>query len=261
MSQAPTPSESPEINPQPTAIGDAAPAGEDWLGILRRLGPAGVLGIVSVTLPLVGLVTLVSVLGTLAPWLRGHAEVGIAIYVVGFSVLAGIAVLPTHAAAIAGGWAFGFAVGLPAALAGFVGGSLIGYAIARPTAGDRVTRLIEENPKWKAVYDALLRSGFWRALAIVTLLRLPPNSPFAVTNLLLASTGVPLPVYALGTLFGMMPRITVIVWIASHVAQLEFSSAGGWWTTAIGVVITLFVLAVIGSIAQRAIQRVTAQQQ
>jgi MFS family permease len=34
---------------------------------------------------------------------------------------------------------------------------------------------------------------------IVTLVRLPPNSPFAITNLVLASAGVPRPVYLLGT--------------------------------------------------------------
>ena len=66
-----------------------------------------------------------------------------------------------------------------AALVGFTGGGLLGYQVARRVSKDRVEELIEGNPKARAIRDALRRRGPWRTLLVVTLLRLPPNSPFA----------------------------------------------------------------------------------
>ncbi|MFN0135810.1 MAG: TVP38/TMEM64 family protein [Phycisphaerae bacterium] len=245
---------------RPADTTTAAPKADvlDLAALFKRLGPTGPLAVIAATLPLVGAITLISTLGTVAPWLQSHAELGIALYIVGFAILAGVALLPTHASAILGGWAFGFAMGLPAALAGFVGGALIGYAIARPVAGDRVVAIISEHKKWRAVYDALLNSGFWRALLIVTLLRLPPNSPFAMTNLVLASTRVPLLVYSIGTTLGMIPRIAIVVWLSSHVAQLDFGLGKNWWMIAGGIVLTLIVFAIIAQIGHQAILKVTA---
>lgn len=233
----------------------------DFDAMLKRLGPAGPLAMAAATLPLIGLFTLISTMSLVAPWLRNHAELGIAIYIAGFAILAGVALLPTHAAAIAGGWAFGFAVGFPAALAGFVGGALIGYAIARPVAGSRVVEIVSENKKWRAVYDTLLQSGFWKALLIVTLLRLPPNSPFAMTNVVLAATRVPLLTYFIGTTIGMMPRIAIIVWVSASVSQLDFGLGESWLMFGVGILITLVIFAIIALIARRAIVSVTAAEQ
>ncbi|MBI5864916.1 MAG: TVP38/TMEM64 family protein [Planctomycetes bacterium] len=226
--------------------------------LYQRLGAVGPLAIAASTLPLVGLIAIISQLNAVAPWLKSHDSLGVAMYVGGFALLAGVAILPTHAAAILGGWAFGFAIGYPAALAGFLGGALLGYSIARPAAGTRVTALISEHPKWKAVYDALLGSGVLKSLLIVALLRLPPNSPFAITNLVFAATRVPLIPFAVGTLLGMAPRIGLIVWAAHQASALDLKAGPGRWTLAIGIAVTLAVLAIVGSLAKRAIDRVTA---
>lgn len=225
--------------------------------IFKRLGPAGFLGLAAALLPLIGLVFIVTQLTVVGQWLRSHPE-GVWLYVGSFAILSGIAILPTQASAIVGGWSFGFSVGLAATLAGFVGGALIGYAIARPTAGMRVVRLIEEKAKWRAVYQALLKSGFWRTLLIVTLLRLPPNSPFAITNVVLAATRVPLVPYTVGTVVGMFPRIAIIVWIAAHMAALDLSIGRNWLVLGGTAVATVLILGVIGVIAKRAIERVAA---
>jgi len=47
--------------------------------------------------------------------------------------------------------------------------------------------------------------------------RIPPNSPFSLTNLALSTTGVPLWIYVLGTAVGMLPRTALVVWLASRV--------------------------------------------
>lgn len=224
---------------------------------LRRLGPTGPLAIAAATLPPLGGFALLAFLNPLGEWLHGHQLAGWFLYVAGFALLAGLALLPTYAQAVLGGWAFGVAAGLPAALLGFVGAAALGYGVARWFSGDRVVRIIEEKPKWRAVYDALLRSGRWRTLLIVTLVRLPPNSPFAMTNLILSATRVPLSLYLLGTAIGMAPRTAVAVTVASGLKTLDFKELQHPWLLVAGAVVTIAVLGVIGLIANRAIARVT----
>jgi uncharacterized membrane protein YdjX (TVP38/TMEM64 family) len=237
--------------------------------LVKRLGPASALAVVAVALPPLGGFAVLGFMNPISLWLDSHAGSGPVIYALAFALLAGLALLPTYAQAILGGWAFGVAVGFPAALVGFTGGALLGYAIARPTAADRVTRVIDEHPKWAAVRDALLpgthdaRRGFWRTLGIVTLLRLPPNSPFAITNLVLASVRVPPVIYALGTVIGMSPRTAAAVWFG-HTLRGQFPSFTEGldapkpvWLFVAMVAATALVLAVIGMIANRAIARVT----
>ncbi len=192
-------------------------------------------------------------------WLRSLDEGGILLYVLAFAVCAGLALLPTYAQAALGGWAFGFAIGFPAALGGFLGGALIGYVIALRATGERVIQLIDEKPKWKAVYQALLQSGFWRTLLIVTLVRLPLNSPFAITNLVMAATRVPPVAYVLGTLFGMAPRTAAAVFLAAGVREVAFESTKDKWLWITSFAITIVIVIVVGHIANKAIARVTAR--
>lgn len=240
----------------------AASAGE----IAKRLGPVAFLGVWSAAIPPLGSVALFYFMDDIGLWLRSHESLGVVLYAAGFAVLAGLALLPTYASAILGGWAFGMGLGYPAALAGFLGGSLIGYAVAKPTAGERVINLIDERPKWKVVRKALLESGFGRMLLIITLLRLPPNSPFAITNLVLASVRVPLGAYVIGTLVGMAPRTGIVLYLAAQISQ-KFSEHAKdaakadkpWWYIVAGVVLSILALVVIGFIANRALEKVTSE--
>jgi len=182
-------------------------------------------------------------------------------------VLSGLALLPTYAQAILGGWAFGIGVGLPAALAGFFGGSLIGYAVASRFASERAMAVLDEHPRWMAVRDALVGdgagSGFWRTLGIVSLVRLPPNSPFALTNLLMASVRVPRLAFALGTLIGMAPRTAVVLYLATliqgEISRDAVRGAKPWWFVPLAIVLAIVVLVVIMRIANRAVQRVVGE--
>lgn len=235
--------------------------------LVRTAGSTGPLAVAAATLPAIGGFLLLGTLNPLGMWLREHEMAGVVLYVLGFALLSGLALLPTYAQAILGGWAFGVKVGLPAALLGFVGGSLIMYTIVRIASGERIVDAIDASPKWRTVRMALVGGshgeGFWRTTGTVALVRLPPNSPFALTNLVLASVRTPVGPFALGTLVGMAPRTALAVAVAS-VIEGEFNSEAieatrpGWFApVAIGV--TLVVFFVLYRIGKRAIEKVAAQ--
>ena len=232
--------------------------------LARALGPTGLLGIVWTAAPAVCGTLLLASLGPLSEWLLYHRPVGLALYTVVFVLGAGLGFLPTYAQSILGGWVFGLAAGLPAALVGFTGGGALGYAVARRVSRDRVLERIEGNVKARAIRDALVGRGPWRTFLVVTLLRLPPNSPFALTNLVMASTGVSLPAFLAGTLLGMLPRTAVAVALAAAASATGAEDIQtlvrhrGPGLLAAGILGGMAVLGILGTIARRALQRVTA---
>lgn len=232
--------------------------------VIRKLGPAGLLGLVWTAMPaLMGILLLMNI-ESLSAWLKEHPELGLAGYVSVFILSAGLGLLPTYAQSILGGWVFGIAYGLPAALVGFGGASIIGYYVARTVSQDRVDKVIKSKPKWNAVRDALVGGGFWKTLGIVSLVRMPPNSPFALTNMVLSTTGVPLLPYVIGTVIGMTPRTALAVGLAAAgstkaagIRTFIEESRGNKWILIGGLVTMFVVLGVVGAIANKALARVT----
>lgn len=225
--------------------------------VFRRLGPAGPLAALAMILPALGGWVLLFYAPTLGPWLRDQGWTGVVIYVVGFALLAGTALLPTYAQALLAGFAFGTVQGSLAAIAGFTGAAVIGYLIAARASGDRVVALIDSQPKWRAVYNALAGGGFWRTLGLVTLIRVPPNSPFAVTNLVFASTRVNALIYTVGTIVGMTPRTVVAVIIGAGWSEWQEEQDKPLWLIIVSVVTALIVIGIIGRLANQAVARVT----
>lgn len=216
------------------------------------LGP---LALLAAVLPAAGGFVLLGYMSSVSEWLRSHQETGLAIYISGFIVLAGLALLPTYAQSLLAGFAFGVWVGVPAALAGFTGASLLAYVITVNVAQDRLTKVLESKPKWNAVYRALLGQSWARTWLLVVLIRLPPNSPFALTNLVLASARVPVSAYVLGTLVGMLPRSALAVGIGASLTQFSAAQPMDWRLSVGGIVSTLIVVLIIGTLAQRALKQ------
>ena len=208
--------------------------------------------------PLSGIV-LLGTLNRLGPWLRLQEGAGVALYIGGFAVLGGLALLPTYAPSLLGGWAFGAWWGSVAALAGFLGAALIGYALSRRVSGDRLQALLSEHTKWNAVYEALLRSGFWKATLIVTLLRLPPNAPFAATNVTMAALRVPVGPYAIGTCAGLAPRTSAVAALGASLSTLDVTDAGQAGYFAGGLILTFVALGIIGWMARGALRDLEAR--
>jgi uncharacterized membrane protein YdjX (TVP38/TMEM64 family) len=227
-----------------------------WIG---KLGPLGPLAVFAIVVPPVSGVLLLGTMHRLGPWLREHQTPGLLLYLTAFTVLGGLALLPTYAQSLLGGWAFGFAAGLPAVLSGFAGAALVSYAIASRVSGDRLEKLLAENPRWDGVYRILLHSNFWRALAILTLVRLPPSAPFAATHVALSAMRAPVVPFVLGTIFGIAPRATAVVYAGAGLSMLDLSNRGqtGWF--ALGLVSTVLVVAALGWWANRTLKRVDAQ--
>lgn len=258
---APVPTSPAAPDPGPATQPDGPAAGGS---LLSRLGPASVLGVLALVLPPINGILLIAYMASASEWLRSHQDVGLLIYAGAFAASAGLALLPTYAQSALGGYAFGAALGLPAALAGFGGGAVIGYEIARRASGDRVERILAEKPKWQAVRDALVKDhesrGFWKTAGMVALLRCPPNSPFALANLVMASVKVPRGPFVLGTLVGMAPRTALAVAIGAGVErftkdQLERAVPG--WVWGAGIALTVVVVVIVGAIADRAVKRIT----
>lgn len=231
----------------------------------RRVGPTGLLGLAWIIAPpLAGIYLLVEI-ESISQWLLDHRDFGIILYTVIFILSAGVGLLPTYAQAILGGWVFGLWLGYPAALLGFAGASVIGYLIARTVSKDRIIRQVEENVKARAIRDSLIGHGPVKTFFVVTLLRMPPNSPFALTNLIMASTGVALLPYVIGTLIGMAPRTGAAVFLAHMGRQsganniTEVIEHRGTITIVIGLVLTFIVLGIIGYMANRALERVAGK--
>lgn len=252
--------------PKLRANGEESPRPIPWLeqfggarGLIRRLGPVGPLAAIAASLPAInGFIVLASI-GWLGPWLEEQGTAGFVIYVSAFTLLAGLALLPTYATALLAGRAFGLQLGSGLALMGIVGAAAVGYLVARRASGDRVVQIIESQPKWKAVYEALVKCRPAKGLAIITLLRVPPNSPFAIANLVMATCKVRPWTYLIGTLVGIAPRTVAAVFIGQTIRAGAEGSKPAWYVIG-GIVLAIVVVIVIGVIANRAIVRMTQPQ-
>jgi uncharacterized membrane protein YdjX (TVP38/TMEM64 family) len=220
----------------------------NFAALFKRLGPAGPLAIIAVTLPALGGFLLLASMNPAGKWLKSHGDAGILIYASGFALAAGLAILPTYSLAA-------------------LGGSIIGYLTGRAASGERVEALIEEQPRWATIRDALIgnktRRNPLKTLLIITLLRLPPNSPFAMTNLVLASVRVPFLLYVLGTAIGMAPRTLLVAFLASKIQSEVFDPnavSSPKWLIPVGVVMLVAVFAVLNHIAKKALAAATRPQ-
>ena len=230
-----------------------------WIkGIVKCLGPAGPLAVMASTLPPLGGFVLLGFMGSIAPWLRDMGWGGVAFYMIRFIILAAMSLLPTYACSILGGYTFGFWIGLPASILSFCGAGLLAYLINRGATGDRVLMIFREHPKWELIRRALIGSGFWRALWIITLIRIPPTSPFALGNFVFAATRAPIWPYLLGTAIGMTPRTGAVVWAAWHFHSLDLKQNG--WVYAATAAVTIAVIAAVSAVANRAMRHMTREQ-
>jgi uncharacterized membrane protein YdjX (TVP38/TMEM64 family) len=111
------------------------------------------------------------------------------------------------------------------------------------------------------VRDALVGGSWLKTFGIVALVRLPPNSPFALTNLILASVRVRLSAFIVGSIVGMAPRTGLILYLASQFRTIDAGEAvkqeKPWWWFAGSIALGFIVLAILGLIARRTLDHVT----
>src|SRR5206468_13112101 len=105
-----------------------------------------------------------------------------------------------------------------------------------------------DHPRWDTIRRALAEENSLKTMWIVFLLRLSPVLPFGTTNILLATSGVRLPIYLLGTVVGMIPRIGVIIVAAAGANQLDFKRKESWLILAAGIAATIVCIAAMALI-------------
>ena len=230
-------------------------------GERRQLRGIGALAICWAVLPMLGGFYLLAELGWASDQLKSLAGAGIVVYALIFAVTSGIGLLPTYAQAILGGWVFGTVLGTVGAVFGIVGGALIGFVLARLVTGAGVERVIERRRQIVAVRDALVGKGWFRTLWLVALLRLSPNSPFALMNLAMGSARTPFLPYVLGTAIGIIPRTAIAAGIASAAAAdgsrdlSDVVKSQGWGMTILGIALLIAAFAVVSAIGKRALRK------
>jgi uncharacterized membrane protein YdjX (TVP38/TMEM64 family) len=223
--------------------------------VFRGLGQLGPLAMAATLLPPLGTAVLIGTIQQSSAWLRAHDVVGLVVFVTAFAVCGGCALLPTYTPALVGGWAFGLWTGLAASLAGFAGAAAIGFALARRLSGDQLVDLLQRHPRGLAIHDAFVRRGFLKALTVVILVRLPPNSPFALSTVVLAASRVRLAPFLAGTVVGIAPRVLAAVVVGAGLAQLDLAHPERSGHLLMGIATTVAVVAALGWMAGRALGR------
>ncbi len=225
-------------------------------GAIGRLGT--LVGGATIMPPL-GALLVLGTLDVVGPWLSGQPEIGVVVYILGFILLAGLALLPTYAQAILGGWAFGFTIGFPAAMMGFVGAAWLAHELVRRAAPGAMHAL-DDRPRWRAIRRALVGRSFWQTTALVALVRMAPATPFAIVNVIMTGVGVSRGAFLLGTALGLAPRVGVVVYAAAGVAHWREAQVSPGWTWLAGLAATIGLVTLLTVIAARALRSIADEQ-
>lgn len=211
---------------RPGPIRSPAPDRPDLAGSIasgaRALGPIVTgLAVLSTMMPAIVGFAVLGFAGQIRPFFVTTTHAGAAAYAALFALTTGLALAPTYALSGVAGYIFGFQAGPIVAMVGVIGGAMIGYVLGLLLARERVMHVIERNERARIIRNALVDRGFWPELGVVTLIRLPPNSPFAITNLLLSSTRVRPSIYLLGTATGIAPRTIIAAVLGAQIALAQ----------------------------------------
>ena len=161
--------------------------------------------------------------------------------------------IPGSALTLGAGALFGVVKGtILVSLASTLGAALA-FLIGRYVARDWVAKKVEENPKFKAVDEAVGREG-WK---IVALTRLSPVFPYTFLNYAYGLTKVKFPHYVLASWLGMLPGTIMYVYLGSLArlgVQAEGASKAQIAMRIVGLLATVGVTVYITKIARKALK-------
>jgi uncharacterized membrane protein YdjX (TVP38/TMEM64 family) len=141
-------------------------------------------------------------------------SLGAVLFILSFAALSLLG-MPSIPFTVIGGLLFGIPGGLAGVIAGSTLGAAAGFLFSRYVARERVARLLNKNPKFVLIDQAIHREG-WK---IVGLLRLCPL-PFGLSNYAYGLTKVPFRHYLVATMLGMLPGEIVFVYLGSAGRQI-----------------------------------------
>jgi uncharacterized membrane protein YdjX (TVP38/TMEM64 family) len=226
---------------------------------VRELDRVAIFGAATAVVPIVVSTMLLVFAPAAGNWLRANWEIGTLIYVLFAWLMCGFALLPTNVIGILCGWAFGFRLGICLHMLAIVGASLVSSYVLSPLVGDNLQEFLARHEKAKILHKTLLDQSIQRTTLVITLLRLSPAMPFALTNLLMTAARVPLSSFLLGTFIGMLPRSAAVVLFGAGLSELNFNEPFNVWTFVFGFVATLASVIVITYFSKQALAKMTAE--
>lgn len=190
---------------------------ETILEALWRNWRTVLLMVLAVALPGMGLALAGWSAGLWMQTLREQAALLVVPYVVVGGLILGLALLPSHVWSLLGGYLFGgwamvwmtLTLGMATALQ---------WWITRKWAGAALRSMMEQTPTGQKLARRMMGATGWRAAVTVALARLAPQVPFALGSVVAASCRIRLAQVLAGTLLGMAPRVTLVVWIGTELA-------------------------------------------
>jgi uncharacterized membrane protein YdjX (TVP38/TMEM64 family) len=266
MTTEPSPTE-PTVEPDPTPPPATAAAenkddalAEAWRSF-RNMGFAGWLGLATMIIPPIGIGLLIRYTERVQPWIEGLGATGPVVVALLMMLIAGFALAPTQVSSVVVGVLFGASFGLvvasAVAIAGSVGAALVAYGWTWLLAEKKVMNEVEAHPKARIIHRALVGQSFGKQFGLITLLRIPPNLPFATSSFVMASLRVNVIAYALGTLIGMTPRLIVSVWIGSTLGSIGEAKSNPlkFWFLAVSLVFAIVIVLILGRWAKSALAK------
>ncbi len=231
------------------------------LNILKNdFGKIGSMAGITTFLPIVGSTFLLTVVYQISPWLQENKEIGVILFITVMTIFSGLALLATNILGVVSGFAFDFQIGVLAQIIGITGASTVMFYLAKRFASKNFLATIQQKPKLQIIHTALLRENTLKTLFIVTLIRLSPAMPFAVTNFMISAAGISFKTFILGTILGMLPRTSAIVFVGSSLSELNFSQPQESWVIILGIVATILAVIVVSIFSKQALNRLTAEQ-
>lgn len=182
-------------------------------------------------------------------YVRGLGATGYFVYTLVYAV-AGL-FFPASILTIGAGALFGVIGGSIVVAAGATIAATIAFVLARTVLRRRVERIAAENPKFRAVDEAIAREG----ARIVFLVRLSAVFPFLFINYAFGLTGVRLLPYVAATFIGILPLTVAFVYLGAAGVALGTQSTAKNVITIVGVLIAFGVSVFVGRVATRAIKR------
>jgi uncharacterized membrane protein YdjX (TVP38/TMEM64 family) len=192
----------------------------------------------AVVLTLVGVASLVVIAlhaRELADFFEGRGILEVPIAIAAIAALATVLV-PAGVLAGAAGFAFGTAIGFPAAMIGLTVGAMVAGALARFVGTERATN---------ALGGRVLGLADWleaRPLRSVAVSRLIPGLPFSATSYACGLSSIPISTIALGTLLGFAPRAFAYTALGGSLGNLDSPEAKVAIVVSLAILLTLAVV-------------------
>jgi uncharacterized membrane protein YdjX (TVP38/TMEM64 family) len=221
--------------------------------LFRETGRVGWLVLFSLFMPLIGAGLLFLNLSQVEELLQNRQSTDYLIFLFFTMLLVGASLVPSYIAGIVSGWLFGFYFGLLIGMGGIVLASLFGYWLSGLIISDKLFLKLGKFEKLKD-FDTQMKNNKSRLVSVISLMRLSPVFPFAMTNALMASIKVPLRYFLAGTMIGMVPRTAVAVLCGDKLLHLTFSSPSDSWLVLIGLLASVVLVFFISRFSRKLLE-------